>query len=216
MRAIATPTPRSAASASPTRRRAATCSATFRCSRSPGDIGEAPWDRTEQFSHDAESAEVGKYAVTLENSDIDVELFAATRSAGMTFDFPEAEPAQVILDAGGSKASVYDVDLQVDGSTVTGAVTTGGFCGKDNQHTTHFVMEFDTAVEDFGTWQDGELRPGEATASGQAAGAWLTFPAGSEVTVKSSISYVDAAGAAANPRRGDPRVGRGLPPTGRP
>lgn len=163
-----------------------------------GDIGEAPWDRTEQFSHDAESAEVGKYAVTLENSDIDVELFAATRSAGMTFDFPEAEPAQVILDAGGSKASVYDVDLQVDGSTVTGAVTTGGFCGKDNQHTTHFVMEFDTAVEDFGTWQDGELRPGEATASGQAAGAWLTFPAGSEVTVKSSISYVDAAGAAAN------------------
>ena len=24
-----------------------------------GDIGDAPWDRTEQFSHDTESAEVG-------------------------------------------------------------------------------------------------------------------------------------------------------------
>ncbi|CAM3436370.1 GH92 family glycosyl hydrolase [Isoptericola cucumis] len=164
-----------------------------------GDVGERPWERSEKFSHDAESAEVGRYEVTLQSSGIEAELSAATRSGGLTFDYPADGDSQVILNAGGSLATVQEATTEVVGErTVSGSVRSGGFCGKNNTHTLYYAVEFDQDFEGFGTWEGEELSPGVRDAAGKNAGSWLTFAPGATVNAKVAISYVSAEGARAN------------------
>ncbi len=165
-----------------------------------GDVGQHPWDRSETFDHDAESAEVGRYSVTLQDSGIEAELSAATRSGGLSFEYPDdGEDAQVIVNAAGSLASVRNATVDVeDARTITGSVTTGGFCGKNNTQTTYFAIELDQDAQAFGTWQGSTVSPGDPSADGNGAGAWLTFAPGATVHAKVGMSYVSVDGARAN------------------
>ncbi|MFD6091463.1 GH92 family glycosyl hydrolase [Oerskovia sp. NPDC060338] len=164
-----------------------------------GSVGSAPWDRKEEFSHDQESAEVGRYAVTLKSSGIEAELSAATRSGGMTFDYPQTGDAQVIVNPGGSLGTVFGSTVEVTGSrTVTGSVSSGGFCGKGNRYTLYYAVEFDQDFSSFGTWEGTTLTTGDRSAKGSRAGAWTTFAPGSTVQAKVAMSYVSVEGAQAN------------------
>lgn len=164
-----------------------------------GEVGGEPWNRTERFSHARERAEVGRYGVTLLDSGIDVELSAATRAGGLRFAFPKEGAASVLVNAGGSLSKVSTATVELTGPrTVSGSVTAGQFCGKPNRHTLYYTIEFDQDVRDVGTWRGQELSAGRRAATGQRAGAWLSFAPGSVVKAKIGISYVDQAGAQAN------------------
>lgn len=165
-----------------------------------GDASSRPWDRTERFSHDQESAEVGSYDVTLLDSDIDVELSASTRAGGIAMDFPDTDQdATVIVNAGGSLSSVAGASIDVSGeATVSGSVTTGRFCGKNNTQTLYYSIEFSQPFTSFATWQGDEVRQGARNANDARSGATLSFPPGSTVDATIGLSYVDVAGAAAN------------------
>ena len=164
-----------------------------------GAVGPTPWSRAEPFAHSDEHAEVGRYTVKLGDPKVGVQLSATTRAGGLTFAFPARGAAHVIVKSDGSLAKVSHAAVQITGArTVTGSVTTGGFCDKGNSQTIYYAIEFDHDFGGFGTWQATALRPNTRAASDLHAGAWLTFAPGATIKAKVAISYVDVAGAQAN------------------
>ncbi|WP_020666000.1 GH92 family glycosyl hydrolase [Amycolatopsis nigrescens] len=163
-----------------------------------GDVGAAPWDRVERFSHDGEQAEPGYYAVTLADSKVRAELTATTRTGLATFTFPADGARQVLVKGGASLAGNSQAELTINGDReVTGSATTGKFCGKDNKYKVYYAITFDQPFTAHGTWDGAEVTPGSSTVDSPKAGAYLTF-GGGVVRAKVSMSYVDVDGAKAN------------------
>jgi len=148
------------------------------------------------FSHSTESASPGRYGVTLANG-AKVELTATARTGMARFTFPAGKPATVLLNAGGSANGNSASSVSVSGNTVTGSARTTGTCG-GGSYTVYFSARFDQAVSNFGTWNGGTVTARGASASGANTGTYLTFPAGSTVTVRVGLSYVRTANATAN------------------
>lgn len=164
-----------------------------------GDVGRAPWDRSERFTHDGEVGQPGYYAVTLPDAGIRAELTATTRAGLATFTFPKDKAAQVLVRSGGSLGGNSAATVRVeDDHTISGSATTGSFCGKSNRYTVHYVIQFDRPFTASGTWDGSTVTPDSTSADASRAGAYATFPAGSVVHAKASLSYTDAAGAKAN------------------
>ncbi|MFE4919682.1 GH92 family glycosyl hydrolase [Streptomyces sp. NPDC056661] len=167
-----------------------------------GDVGPAPWDRTEHFSHDDEKAEPGYYAVTLEDSKVRAELSATTRTGLARFTYPEGGgAAQVLVKGGASLAGNKRADIKVvDDHTVTGSATTGNFCGKGNEYTVHYAITFDRPFTAHGTWDGKTVSKDSDAMDSSKAGAYLTFATDDSRTVRAkvSMSYVSVDGARAN------------------
>lgn len=167
-----------------------------------GEVGPAPWDRTEGFSHTGEKAEPGYYAVTLDDSKVRAELTASTRTGLAAFTFPEgADAAQVLVKGGASLAGNKKADLRIVGDReVTGSATTGNFCGKGNEYTVHYAITFDRPFTAHGTWDGTSVSRDGDTVDAPKAGAYLTFDtaASRKVRAKVAMSYVSVAGAEAN------------------
>ncbi|WP_329123743.1 GH92 family glycosyl hydrolase [Streptomyces sp. NBC_01465] len=166
-----------------------------------GDVGAAPWDRVEHFSHTDEKAEPGYYAVTLDDSKVRAELTATTRTGLAAFTFPEGAAAQVLVKGGASLAGDKAADMRVVGDReVTGSATTGNFCGKGNEYTVHYAITFDQPFTAHGTWDGKTVTAGSDTVDAPKAGAYLTFDTAKNRTVqaKISMSYVSVDGAEAN------------------
>lgn len=169
-----------------------------------GDIGSAPWDRTEPFTHTDEKAEAGYYAVTTGgDAKVRTELTATTRTGLAAFTFPAdtGKQAQVLVKGGGSLAGDKKADLEISGDRqVTGSATTGNFCGKGNEYTVHYAITFDRPFVAHGTWDGKAVTAGGNAVDAPKAGAYLTFDTGAERTVRAkvSMSYVSVAGAEAN------------------
>ncbi|MFD7715143.1 GH92 family glycosyl hydrolase [Streptomyces sp. NPDC059814] len=167
-----------------------------------GEVGSAPWDRSEHFSHTGEEAEPGYYAVTLADSKVRAELTATTRTGLAAFTFPEgADAAQVLVKGGGSLAGNKKADLRIVGDReVTGSATTGNFCGKGNEYTVHYAITFDRPFTRHGTWDGTSVTKDSDTVDAPKAGAYLTFDTDGARTVRAkvSMSYVSVAGARAN------------------
>ncbi|MET7607467.1 GH92 family glycosyl hydrolase [Streptomyces avermitilis] len=168
-----------------------------------GDIGSAPWDRTEKYTHDSEKAEPGYYAVTLADSGVRAELTATTRTGLAAFTFPATDAAQVLVKGGASLGGNQQADLKIVGDRqVTGSATTGHFCGKSNEYTVHYAITFDRPFTAHGTWDGSKVQPGSDTVDARGAGAYLTFDTGAgkdrTVHAKVAMSYVSVAGARAN------------------
>lgn len=167
-----------------------------------GDVGAAPWDRTEHFSHTGEKAEPGYYAVTLDDSKVRAELTATTRTGLAAFTFPEGgDAAQVLVKGGASLAGDKHADMHVVGDRqVTGSATTGNFCGKGNEYTVHYAITFDRPFTAHGTWDGKSVSKGSDAVDAPKAGAYLTFDTAGTRTVRAKIamSYVSVDGARAN------------------
>jgi predicted alpha-1,2-mannosidase len=174
----------------------------------------------DRFAHANETAAAGYYQVRLE-SGIDVELTATARTGAGRFTFPPGAPAAMLLRVSDSEAGSGDAEVTVDAAhrTVSGSVTSGNFCGylgtadRRSYYTLHFVAVFDRPFAGFGTWSDGALTPGAATArggtgygadgapiAGHGSGTYVAFAAGpaAAVNVRVGISYVSDANARAN------------------
>ena len=163
------------------------------------------------FSHRAEEAHPGYYAVTSENG-IKTELTAAMRSGVARFTFPAGATRTLLLEAGSgatadmssAKGDVFSI--QLSGNTASGKLNGGHFCNSGPTYTLYFTMEFSEPFAATGAW-DREVHPGAVSATGHKAGAWVTFAAsGKPVVMKVGLSYVSVENAKENLQAEEPEV----------
>jgi predicted alpha-1,2-mannosidase len=190
-----------------------------------GDIATSPTaDATDAvfastFAHANEVAKPGYYQVGLD-SGAGATLTATPRTGYGQFTFPAGKTASLLFRTSMSETGSAAATVHIDPATrtVTGSVSAGNFCGPqstDNSHayyTLHFVARLDQSFATTGTWTDSTLNPGSTDATGgsgysdtgrpnagQGSGGYVTFaPGTTSVGVRVGISYVSAAGAAAN------------------
>jgi predicted alpha-1,2-mannosidase len=161
------------------------------------------------FTHALESASPGYYGVRLLNG-VHAELTAGTRVGVHRYTFPPVPQANVILDVGHTAAGGGDIGTTgvtageqpasldvVDPRTVIGTER-----NEDDHYTVHFAARFSRPFTRFGTWNAAGGAPvdGATTASGNGAGAYISFDATGDqvVLVKVGISFVSRANALAN------------------
>ncbi|HEV7614982.1 MAG TPA: GH92 family glycosyl hydrolase [Solirubrobacterales bacterium] len=168
------------------------------------------------FSHSEETASPGFYGVRVNpvgGSDIDVALTATTRTGSARFEFPANPHASVLIDAGGSAQPDDLAAVAVDPARreISGAASSGLFCGQRPRYKVYFSAVFDRRFEASGTWERGSLDPGGTAAEDRQtptanprttaqAGAYATFDTRGDRTVgaRVGISFVSVDGARAN------------------
>jgi predicted alpha-1,2-mannosidase len=166
-----------------------------------GAIGNSPASATETFSHSAETATAGYYAVTLADG-VGVQLTDATRAGIAKFTFPATTKANLLLKLTGSEEPDAVTTAQVVGNDeITGSVTSGHFCKPtvwERDYTLHFDMVFNHPFTASGTWAASPI-PGVGMLRGPG-GEHVTFDttANKTITAKVGISFTSAANAALN------------------
>ncbi|HEY3717645.1 MAG TPA: GH92 family glycosyl hydrolase [Jatrophihabitantaceae bacterium] len=156
---------------------------------------------TSPYSHDDETATPGYYQVGLSRYQINAELTATDRTGWQRYTFPAGQPANILFNTGKANMPVLDSEVHVIGdSTIEGRVHDGGFCAGHDQHTVYFSATFSQPFSTFGTWSKSTLTAGsrDASTTGGANGAWVTFADAHSVVVKVGLSYTGVAGARAN------------------
>ena len=169
-----------------------------------GDITSTDYSKYElPFSHEGESASPGSYQVDVTASEgaITAELGATTHTGVQKYTFPATTKANVLINAGQALSSVVKSEVQVvDDTTVDTAITLQGFCRDTEPFTVHTRTTFDRPFETSGTWTGDTVGSDSSASSTSRTGAWLRFDTTSDqvVEAQTSLSYVDADGAAAN------------------
>ena len=140
----------------------------------------------ETFTHDAEDARPGYYAVTLQKSGIRAEMTATTHAAIHRYTYPDSAKNRYIkidLDFGIGDDMVHCDCQLVDGNLITGYRYSEGFA---NKHYVYFAARFSEPFQ---------LQRME----GERATWCLTFPQKQQpVLVKVGISAVSAENAVRN------------------
>ena len=156
-----------------------------------------------QFDHAKETAEVGYYAIELEDG-IRTELTASERVAHHRYTFAEGMDPTVIVDVGhmlstpGMSIAEGRVTVAADAREVHGlSRVNGGYSSRFGGVGIYFVARFDHPFAAHGTFNGGALAAGSDAAEGTDVGAYLSFEA-SEVGVQVGLSFVDEAHARAN------------------
>jgi predicted alpha-1,2-mannosidase len=144
-----------------------------------------------------ESAAPGYYKTVLDKYATTVELTATARTGVASLRYPGTTSAQVLVNTSRSATGSRSGSVSVSGSTVTGSVTAGGFCGSAKTYQIFFAMQFDRTPTAHGTWNGGTVSAGSGSTSGTNTGAYLTFDTSSTavVQVQVALSYVSVAGA---------------------
>ncbi len=166
----------------------------------------APHGHGSPFSHSTEIAKPGYYAVTLDDTQIRVELTATARVALHRYTFPQGSDATVIVDLGHVMAdgnSVTNASVTIDGANkiVTGfSHVMGSYSDRYGGLDIYFAARFDAPFTTFGTFSSGTLTDGSTTATGPDVGAYLHFDTstGAAVEAHVGVSLTDGAHALAN------------------
>ena len=155
-----------------------------------GAVPADPSDASASFSHSSETARPGYYAVTA--GGVRTQMAVTDRTGVADFTYPAGRPAQVLVKvadsaAGGASASFHTIG----DDEITGAVTSGHFCGQPDSYTVYFAARFSQSFTASGTW---------GAAGDSVQGGWLTFAPGGDRTVgmQVAVSYVSAQGALGN------------------
>jgi predicted alpha-1,2-mannosidase len=170
-----------------------------------GAIGTSPgtaWTNYQATQTKAqEVAQAGYYKAVLSNyGNTAAELSATRRSAVMKLTYPSSTTAKVLINTSKSATGNRTGSITISGSTVTGSVTGGGFCGNSKTYQIFFRMDFDRAPSSVGTWNGSTVSTGATSTSGVNTGGWLNFDTSSNAVVqaKVGISFVSLANAQAN------------------
>src|SRR5690554_468330 len=107
-------------------------------------------DRALTFNHDNEIAKPHYYKVLFDNG-ISTEISPVERGAHMRFSFPKNEDAFLVLD-GYTKDS--EITIFPKERKIVGWVNNGRFVPSNFR--SYFVITFDQAFEDYGTWENRE------------------------------------------------------------
>jgi predicted alpha-1,2-mannosidase len=169
-----------------------------------GALPSDPSSASASFSHSSESARPGSYAVTA--GGVRTRLAVTDRTGVAQFTYPSTSQAQLLVkvadSANGSSSATFQT---VGDQEITGAVTSGHFCGQPDNYTVYFAARFNRPFTASGTWggasaaqvtrssgstavtergkQDPVSKryvPSAAAVTGQqgsgvVAGGWLTF-----------------------------------------
>ena len=152
------------------------------------------------FTHAAETAQPGYYSVMLSRYATQVELTATERAAMVRMTFPAAAQANVLFDVSRSVTGLHPAGVAVvDDHTVAGFARSAA---APEGYLVWFTATLDHRIIATGTWSGSTLTPGASGTSGSANGVWVTLDttASPVVTMRTALSYVDAAGASANLR----------------
>src|ERR1700678_22270 len=167
-------------------------------------VGSEPWDANEEIAHDKDERGVpGYYTVRLPSAGVTAELTATNRTGVGRFHYPNDRAARFFVRPGSSLGGTAAAKIKIgdDNTTITGSATSGGFCGKNNVYTVYFAMKFSKPFTSFGTWDGDSVFAGEHSAYSSyqgSSGGYVEFPAGSELEVRTALSYVDVDGARKN------------------
>ncbi|QNK81854.1 lectin [Nakamurella sp. PAMC28650] len=124
-----------------------------------GAVGADPGAATLPLDHAAERASAGDYQLAA--GGITTELAATPRTGAARFTFPRTTESNLILKLSDSAAGSSATRFQVIGpEEITGAVTSGNFCGANDSYTVYFDMTFDQPVTGFGTYQNQSVQAG--------------------------------------------------------
>ena len=166
-----------------------------------GDLDKSPVNdkyayRT-RFSHADEKATPGFYSVKLADYQIDTKFTTTTRSAIGEFSFHNEKDAHVIFAPTNNANGIGDGELHIESSamTVTGWVSTGGFCWRDPRdrpYKVFFVARFNTPFKGYGVWKGKSKENGKSNVAGDDIAAFLSFgnQKGKTIKMKMAISYV--------------------------
>ncbi len=159
----------------------------------------------ERYVKESEQAVPGYYAVTLAESGIQVEISAGMRTGFHSWTWPDGAAAgEAVLNIdlayaiGEGQALAGAVEVMPGERRVRGWTHTDSDLGGDFR--VYFDATFDHDIVDHGTWSDGVVGPGTATAEATSVGAWVVFDlaAGATVFAQVGISYTGPDGAEAN------------------
>ena len=154
-------------------------------------VGEPVFDQNERaswFSHKAEVAMPYFYQVYLADYDVTAEVAPTERAAILRFTFPEADQANVVIDAfdKGSEITIQPEQRRIIGySTRNSGGVPEGFKN-------YFVIEFDKAFNAFYTVNDSIINEGQTHINSNHAGAIVTFKTrrGEQVNARVASSFI--------------------------
>lgn len=159
------------------------------------------------FSHAQERATPGFYQVALPDQHVSLRVAARPRAALGELRFEGPALASFVFEPTNSANGISAGQLRIDAArrTLSGRITTGGFCWRDPAYlpyTVYFVVEFDAPITAHGVWQGDRKRPDADTVSGKDFGAYVTFGRrkGRPVRMKAAISFVSVENARLNAR----------------
>jgi predicted alpha-1,2-mannosidase len=155
-----------------------------------------------------ESAAAGYYRTVLDRYATTVELTSTLRTGVFRVSFPATASAQILINTSRSATGNRSGSVTISGSTITGQVTAGGFCGSSKTFPIFFAIGFDRAPSAHGTWSGGTISNGSNSTSGTNTGAFVTFDTRSNGVVQLAValSYVSAANASQNLAAENPSI----------
>jgi predicted alpha-1,2-mannosidase len=128
-----------------------------------GPVGAAPGSATQPLDHAAETAAAGTYSLT--SGGITSQLTSTRHTGSGRFTFPKGAQANLLLKLSDSAAGSSQTRFQVISPTeITGAVTSGNFCGASDTYTAYFDMVFDQPMTGYGTYSNQTVKAGNAHA----------------------------------------------------
>jgi predicted alpha-1,2-mannosidase len=147
-----------------------------------------------------ESAAAGFYRTILDKYATTVELTATPRTGVFRLTYPATTTATVLINTSRSATGSRTGSATISGSSITGQLLQGGFCGSSKTFPVFFAIAFDRAPTAHGTWSGGTISNGSGSVSGTNTGAFVTFDTRSSAVVQMTValSYVSVANASQN------------------
>jgi predicted alpha-1,2-mannosidase len=157
----------------------------------------APYSGT--YNPASQIAQPGYYSVQLD-SGIGVELAAAMHTGIARVHFPADQQAHTILvDLSRNLTRVNSAEIHVDSNSITGAVESDEFCGKENHYRVYFVLQAKDNPNTVGTFDELNVTRTAGSRQGQRSGGYLSFPPATRIVIlKVGLSYVSVANAEMN------------------
>jgi predicted alpha-1,2-mannosidase len=152
------------------------------------------------YTKSNESAVAGFYRTVLDKYAATVELTATTRTGVFRVTYPSTTSARILVNTSRSATGSRSGSLTISGSTITGQVMAGGFCGSSKTFPIFFAIQFDRAPTAQGTWSGGTISNGSGSVSGTNTGGFVTFDTTSNRVLQFAValSYVSTANASQN------------------
>ena len=143
-----------------------------------------------RFSHDEENASPGYYSVNLKDYSIKVELTVSERAGFHRYTFSKAGVSHILIDAGhGIRNNGVGSEINIVSDTeIVGHRHSKGFVKDKN---VYFCAKFSKPFEEYGTWNDENIKANSKDDSGKNIGAFVNYTTteNEKVEVKVGISY---------------------------
>jgi predicted alpha-1,2-mannosidase len=167
-----------------------------------GELSESPKDMMGYKPVFENKQTIAGYYHTVIDGKIDCQLTTTPRTGIATFQYSsDTKTGTIVIGTGINSSEMPDAQASVkSNNTCEGYADGGHFCGIKANYRIFYVIEFQHAAVQTGTWKDNRLDKGSVTASGANSGVFFTFDVSDHqpVVYKVGISYVSIENAREN------------------